>query len=176
MNCHAPPLRTCWSAFALCLAALLVPCTGAATPGEVPVGARLQRLELRGLNGPSASLKAYAGKPLLINLWASWCGPCREEMGSLDRLDQKEKSRRFAIIGISTDTREGAARAYLGDARSTLHHYIDANLKAENMFGADRLPLTVLVDGKGKVLAKHYGAWDWDQPLAQRWIGDALRR
>ena len=69
----------------LCCSALFIPAL--ATPnGEVRVGETLREATLRGLNGPSRKLSAFRGKPLIINVWASWCGPCRQEMASLERL------------------------------------------------------------------------------------------
>lgn len=162
---------------ALCMAAALgiVGAAQAKTPGEVEQGAVLREATLRGLNGPSRQLSHYHGKPLLINVWASWCGPCRAEMGSLERLAWHSQSKDFTVIGISTDDSEAAAKAYLRSANATLNHYIDRALELENMLGANRLPLTILVDAKGKVLGKYYGAREWDSPEAQRWIADLLR-
>ena len=144
------------------------------TANEVGVGATLREAGMHGLNGPDRLLSQYRGKPLLINVWASWCGPCRLEMGSLERLAWQDQSRSFAVIGISTDDSEAAAKAYLRSANATLNHYIDRALEMENMLGANRLPLTVLVDAKGRVLGKYYGARDWDSPAAQKWIAGLI--
>jgi len=148
--------------------------SGAATPAQV--GEQLHDLQLRGLNGPARALFSYRGKPLLINVWASWCGPCRQEMGSLEQLAWREQGQHFNVIGISTDDSEAAAKAWLRDANATINQYIDTALQAENMLGADRLPLTVLVDGKGRVLGKYYGALDWNGAQAARWIDARLRQ
>lgn len=148
--------------------------TWAATPGEVPVGATLREAPLRGLNGPDRTLSQYRGKPLLINVWASWCGPCRQEMGSLERLAWSAQGKDFTVIGISTDDSEAAAKRYLQQANATLNHYIDRALELENMLGAERLPLTVLVDGRGQVLGKFYGAREWDNAESARWIASRL--
>jgi thiol-disulfide isomerase/thioredoxin len=147
----------------------------AKTPGEVAVGGTLPEAMMRGLNGPNRALSAYRGKPLLINVWASWCGPCRSEMGSLERLAWQDQGKRFVMIGISTDDSEPAAKAYLRSSNATINHYIDRALELENMLGADRLPLTVLVDAKGRVLGKYTGAREWDSPQAQQWINGLLR-
>ena len=146
----------------------------ARTPGEVQKGEPLREATMRGLNGPDRALSQYRGKPLLINVWASWCGPCRMEMGSLERLTWADQGKRFAVIGISTDDSESAAKAYLRSANATINHYIDRALELENMLGAERLPLTILVDAKGRVLDKHYGAREWDSAEASKWIDAAL--
>ena len=146
----------------------------AATPGMVEPGAVLREARMHGLNGPDRALSQYRGKPLLINVWASWCGPCRQEMGSLERLAWRDQGKRFTVIGISTDDSEAAAKRYLQQANATLNHYLDHALELENMLGAERLPLTLLVDARGKVLGKFYGARDWDNADAARWIDSRL--
>ena len=146
----------------------------AKTQGEVEPGATLHEAKMHGLNGPDRLLSEYRGKPLLINVWASWCGPCRMEMGSLERLAWREEGKRFTVIGISTDDSEPAAKRYLQQANATLNHYIDHALELENMLGAERLPLTILVDANGRVLAKYSGAREWDDAESARWIGSRL--
>jgi thiol-disulfide isomerase/thioredoxin len=147
----------------------------AKTPGEVEQGSVLREARMHGLNGPDRRLSEYRGKPLLINVWASWCGPCRAEMGSLERLAWKDQGKRFTVIGISTDDSEAAAKRYLQVANATLNHYLDHALELENMLGAERLPLTLLVDAQGKVLGKFYGAREWDNADAGRWIDSRLQ-
>jgi thiol-disulfide isomerase/thioredoxin len=156
------------------LASLFLPGVSLATPGEVQVGATLREAAMHGLNGPDRMLSQYRGKPLLINVWASWCGPCRQEMGSLERLAWQDQGKRFAMIGISTDDSEPAAKRYLQSANATLNHYMDRALELENMLGAERLPLTLLVDANGRVLGKYYGARDWDSADAAKWLNSRL--
>lgn len=117
---------------------------------------------MQGLLGPSRKLSDFKGKPLVINVWASWCGPCRQEMGSLERLHRRGDSKAFKVIGISTDDYRERANAFLHGSDVSFSNFIDSQLMLENMLGADRLPLTVLVDAQGRVLAKIYGAREWD--------------
>jgi thiol-disulfide isomerase/thioredoxin len=175
--CSAPmQINRKWRIAAVLAAAWLVLCTlaQAATPGEVPVGGVLREAQMHGLNGPDRRLSQYRGKPLLINVWASWCGPCRMEMGSLERLAWNDQGKRFAVIGISTDDSEVAAKRYLQSANATLNHYLDHALELEHMLGADRLPLTLLVDGNGRVLGKYSGAREWDNAESARWLNSRL--
>ena len=136
----------------------------AKTPGEVEIGGTLREATMQGLNGPARKLSEFRGKPLIINVWASWCGPCRQEMGSLERLAWRDEATRFAVIGISTDDYPDKAKAFLRQTNASFNHFIDSRLLLENMLGADRLPLTVLVDAQGRVLEKVYGAREWDSP------------
>ena len=145
-----------------------------ATQGEVPVGGTLRDASMRGLTGPARKLSAFRGKPLIINVWASWCGPCRAEMGSLQQLSQRAGAQAFQLIGISTDDYEDKAQAFLKTARTSFAHFIDHELELENMLGADRLPLTLLVDARGKVLGKYYGAADWNSTQALALVAKAF--
>jgi thiol-disulfide isomerase/thioredoxin len=154
-----------WPAFAwalLCLGLVVSPLASARTPGEVPIGGVLREATLQGLNGPSRRLAEYRGRPLVINVWASWCGPCIEEMASLERLAWREDRIPFAVIGISTDDYPDRALAFLNRSNATIRHFIDHALQMENMLGASKIPLTVLVDADGRVLDKIYGARQWD--------------
>jgi thiol-disulfide isomerase/thioredoxin len=146
----------------------------AATPGEVQVGEALPEATMRGLNGPSRNLSEFRGRPLIINVWASWCGPCRSEMGSLERLAWMNPGASFNVIGISTDDYIDKAKGALEASNATITHFIDSNLKLENMLGASQIPLTVLVDADGRVLKKVYGAKAWDSPQALQLIADTF--
>ncbi|MBT3068380.1 TlpA family protein disulfide reductase [Rhodoferax sp. U11-2br] len=147
----------------------------AATPGEVPVGSVLREASLRGLNGPNRQLSAFRGRPLIINVWASWCPPCIAEMDSLERLAWSDTGQQFLVIGISTDDYPQAAKGFLRKSQATLNHFIDERLILENMLGANRLPLTVLVDAKGRVLHKVVGARDWNSPESVKLITQTFR-
>ncbi len=89
------------------------PVVDAAPPEEVAIGQPLRDATMRGLNGPVRKLSEFRGRPLLINVWASWCGPCRAEMASLERLAWLDDTRYFTIIGISTDDYVDKAQAAL---------------------------------------------------------------
>jgi thiol-disulfide isomerase/thioredoxin len=162
------------SALLLC-ALWALPIAVAGTPGEVEVGDVLREATMQGLNGPARKLSEFRGKPLLINVWASWCGPCREEMKSLERLAWLDVAANFNVIGISTDDYADQARALLKITNSTISQFIDSHLVMENMLGASQLPLTVFVDSHGRVIRRIYGARQWDSPEALKIIGDAFR-
>jgi thiol-disulfide isomerase/thioredoxin len=133
-------------------------------PGEVDEGGVLRDAPLYGFAGDYRKLSELRGKPLIINVWASWCGPCRAEMGSLERLSRRFGGKQFNIIGISTDDHVNKAAAFLTQARVTFDNYHDRNLLLESMLGANTIPLTVLVDAKGRVLKKIRGSKEWDSP------------
>ena len=146
------------------LASALSTTAFAVTPGEVEIGGYLRAATLDGLNGKTNTLANFKGKPLLINVWASWCGPCRLEMASLERLAQRYNGKEFNVIGVSTDDYRNRATAFIEQTKITFNNYLDSKLFLENMLGANTIPLTILVDADGRVLVKARGVYDWDSP------------
>jgi thiol-disulfide isomerase/thioredoxin len=134
------------------------------TPGEVRVGSYLRQATLNGLNGKTKKLADFNGKPLIINIWASWCGPCRAEMASLERLAQRYNGKEFNVIGISTDDYRNKAETFIRQTEITFQNFLDSKLLLENMLGANTIPLTILVSANGRVLKKVRGAYEWDSP------------
>jgi len=154
------------------VALIVVPsATSADTPGEVKEGQLLRDGILYDFVGDYSRLSEWKGKPLIINVWASWCGPCRAEMGSLDRLASNYSTDKFNVIGISTDDYSRKAIAFLLKSGVKFDNFIDRKLAWENMLGANRLPLTLLIDAEGRVLKKIYGSREWDSSDALKFIG-----
>ena len=156
------------------LASTLSTTAFAGTPGEVKIGGYLREATLNGFNGKTNKFSDFKGKPLLINVWASWCGPCRAEMGSLERLAQRYNGKEFNVIGISTDDYSNRAEAFIEQTKITFDNYLDSKLLLENMLGANTIPLTILVDADGRVLAKARGAYEWDNAVTIDEIGKAF--
>lgn len=150
---------------------LISTCTFARTPGEVMVGSVLRDATLQGFGGDTLRLSELRGKPLIINVWASWCGPCQAEMGSLERLSKRYSGKQFNLIGISTDDDTNAAFYFLMRLGVTFNNYADKKLMMENMLGANTIPLTLLIDANGKVLKKVRGFKEWDSPETVEMIG-----
>jgi thiol-disulfide isomerase/thioredoxin len=147
----------------------------ARTSDEVEKGSYLREAMLNGLNTGNKSLAEYKGKPLIINVWASWCGPCRAEMGSLEHLAQQYNGKQFNIIGISTDDCRDKAADFIEQTKLTFASYIDHNLMMEHMLGATTIPLTVLVGADGRVLTKVRGSREWDSPEMMKAIGQIFQ-
>lgn len=158
----------------LLVISLLLPALAyAGTPGEVQPGQPLREAALHSLTGKDKHFFDYRGKPLIINMWASWCGPCRAEMGSLNRLAERYK-KQFTVIGISTDDDTLAAKHFIKQSKLTFENFIDSNVLLENMLGADTIPLTILIDAQGRVLEKARGAYEWDSPETVDAIGQVF--
>ncbi|ADI28816.1 TlpA family protein disulfide reductase [Methylotenera versatilis] len=144
------------------------------TPGEVTIGSYLPIVTLNGFSGNTKKLSSYRGKPLIINVWASWCGPCREEISSLERLSRRFGGKQINVIGISTDDDASAAAAFIKDSKLTFTNYLDSHVQLENLLGANTIPLTILVDERGRVVEKVRGFQEWDNPETIKLINQKL--
>lgn len=158
----------------LLLSALFTPAF-AATPGEVNIGGYLREATLDGLNGKTRQFSDFKGKPLIINVWASWCGPCRAEMASLERLANRYNGNELSVIGISLDDYRNAAEAFIKETKITFENFLDHKLFLEYMLGANTIPMTILVNSEGQVLLKARGAYEWDDPKIIDAIAEAFQ-
>ncbi len=168
------------SAFVCGLTFLALSATAVAQTGPPPVavGQVLPDAVMAGLNGPQRALSSYRGRLLVINVWASWCSPCRQEAASLERLSWSEAGGRYTVIGISTDDDRNAALQWLRRSNATISHYIDTGPRwtLEHMLGASSIPVTVLVDAEGRVVARIMGARDWSSAESIRLLERAFAR
>jgi thiol-disulfide isomerase/thioredoxin len=123
------------------------------------------------------SLAQWEGRVVLVNLWASWCAPCRKEMPALAELQQRLGSEDFEVVAISLD-RQGAevARPFLDDVGAeALKLYLDPSTDVLAQFKAVGLPASILIDRSGFELGRMFGPADWASPEALRLIETAIR-
>jgi thiol-disulfide isomerase/thioredoxin len=137
----------------------------------------LPRVTFRDAAGRERTLIDWHGKVVLLNLWATWCLPCRKEMAALDRLQGALGSDAFEVLAVCVD-RAGlpGARKFLaenGVARLAL--YADATQRLASSLGAAGLPATLLIDGEGREIGRLLGPAEWDGPDAKRLIQAALK-
>lgn len=123
------------------------------------------KFSISSLDGHELTLDDYRGKYLLVNFWATWCGPCKVEMPSLESLYQKFKNQNFAMIAVSNDI-FGAqvVEPYIQSQNYTFPVGLDPKLKASNDFGVISLPTTFLIDPQGKIIGVLNGAENWAAP------------
>ena len=126
--------------------------------------------------GKPRMLKEWQGQVVLVNLWASWCGPCRKEMPSLEALQRRFGSSDFEVVAISVD-RGGVkvAQKFLEETQSgLLRLYVDPTAKAIETLRALGLPASVLIDRQGREIGRLLGPADWSSPEALRLINVAI--
>ena len=113
---------------------------------------------LKDANGQSVSLADYKGKVVLLNFWATWCGPCKIEIPWFVEFEQKYKDRGFAVLGVSMDE-EGweIVKPYIDKNKVNYRVLIGNDSVASSYGGVDSLPTTYLIDSTGKIASTHIG-------------------
>jgi thiol-disulfide isomerase/thioredoxin len=112
----------------------------------------------------SLSIEDFQGKIVLLNVWATWCAPCRKEMPTLDRLSQELGGPEFQIVPLSIDRAgvEAVRRFYAKTGISGLGVYVDKADAATRALKLDGLPTTLLIDRNGQELGRITGPAEWD--------------
>jgi thiol-disulfide isomerase/thioredoxin len=126
--------------------------------------------------GRTRSLADFRGRPVLLNLWATWCVPCRQEMPALDRLQAKFAKSGLLVLPLSIDRRGApAVRKFYRDlGLAALAVYVDRSGEAAGDLGAAGVPTTLLVDRDGREIGRKLGPAEWDSPPITALIRDRL--
>lgn len=130
-------------------------------------------------DGTPIAIADFAGKVILLNLWATWCVPCRVEMPALDRLQQQLGGEDFAVVAVSLDASEASRpRGFLDEIGIGLELYVDPRLglldDIRRIGAMGGLPTTILIDATGCQLGILEGPAEWDSPAAVRLITAAI--
>lgn len=127
-------------------------------------------------DGKPKSLAGFSGKIVLLNIWATWCVPCREEMPALDRLETKLGGKDFEVVAINIDKGgPDKAASFLAETGAThLQLYTDPSGKLFSTLKAVGMPTTLIIDRNGKEIARLIGPADWASPEAVAVIEAAL--
>jgi peroxiredoxin len=139
--------------------------------GVVKPGEPAPNFQLRDMNGQIVSLSDLRGKVVLLNFWATWCGPCRVEMPAMERLYRTYARKDFEILAVSTDAQGVAVtRPFQQENQLTFPILHDADFRVGLSYGARTLPMTFMVDRQGIVRQHIFGARDWEAPEAHQLI------
>lgn len=137
----------------------------------VKLGYPAPNFQLRDLNGHPVALADFRGKVVLLNFWATWCGPCRVEMPVMEQLYQLFPRKDFEILAVSTDTQGVAVtRPFQQENHLTFPLLHDADYRVGLMYGARALPMTFMVDRQGVIRHQIFGARDWAAPEARQLV------
>ena len=112
---------------------------------------------LRTMSGPNMRLAEQRGRVVMVNFWATWCGPCRQEMPQLDRLYQKYKASGFVLLGVNVDDDTRKAADVAGKLGVSFPVLLDTDKAVSKLYDLSTMPSTVLIDRDGKVRYVHRG-------------------
>ena len=163
----------------LVLSGLLLGLAGASgVAQEMPLpawtGGSTPSLALKGPDGNLHDLADYRGKVLLVNFWATWCAPCREELSSLERLRDALRGRPFEALAVNVAEGESRVRRFLTDVPLRLPILLDQDGHAQRAWGVRGLPATFLLDPEGAIRYWYLGELDWAQPKILRTVESLL--
>lgn len=137
-----------------------------------PAPEALPKVSFVDSEGKERSLDDWKGKVVLLNLWATWCVPCRKEMPGLDRLQTELKSDKFEVIAVSIDrTGTAGAKKFLDQIKvQNIAVLADPTVRMATTLRAAGLPATILIDAEGREIGRLLGEAEWDSPEAKALI------
>ncbi|MEW6116437.1 MAG: TlpA disulfide reductase family protein [Nitrospirota bacterium] len=145
-----------FAAFILCSASFV----SAANPGS-PAPA----FTLTDISGKKISLSELKGKVVLLNFWATWCGPCKAEMPALNRLYIELKDKGFVILAVSLDTAEKPVKSFIAEKKLAFPVLMDSDKELSfDLYAVMGLPTTFIIDKKGIIVERILGDREWDAP------------
>ena len=130
---------------------------------------------LKSLDGSNLRLEEYRGQVVLINFWASWCGPCRQEMPLLDRLHQRYEDTGFAVLGVNVEGEVGPARDIVDKTKVSFPVLIDTGQQVSERYNLEAMPSTIVVDRDGVVRYIHRGYKPGDESKYVQVVKELIR-
>ena len=165
-------ISTSWRGMLLiCVLAVAMPTLAGASsvPGPAP------NFTLKSLGGKNLKLSEMTGNVVLINFWASWCGPCREEMPLLNDLHNKYQPLGFTVLGINVEEQVDSARGFLKNFPVDFPILLDSSNQVSKLYEVIAMPTTVVVDRDGKMRYLHKGYKPGDEKKYRDMVKKLIR-
>ena len=140
----------------LVVTAALLFCTPILAAGNLQ-GAAAPDFALGGLSGPNMRLSEHRGEVVMLNFWATWCGPCRQEMPLLEGIYERYREAGFTVIGVNLDGESDRARRMAEDLGVSFPLLFDEDKSVSKLYGIRAMPVTFLIDRDGMVRHVHQG-------------------
>lgn len=130
---------------------------------------------LKSMSGENVKLSELQGNVVMINFWATWCGPCRQEMPLLDEFYKKYKKLGFVLLGVNVEEDSSKAAGYLKEVPVTFPILYDNTNKVSELYDVDAMPTTVLVDRGGNLRFVHRGYKPGDEQQYKKLMKQLMR-
>ena len=157
------------------LGAALAVAAGLAPAAVAPAGVAPD-FTLRSVDGPNLRLQEQRGRVVLVNFWATWCGPCRQEMPHLNRLYEKYRSSGFVLLGVNVDDDQRNAVGVASKLGLTFPVLLDTDKKVSQLYDLSAMPATVLIDKDGRVKYLHRGYQSGYEDTYDKQIREMLKQ
>jgi peroxiredoxin len=145
---------------------------------EKPVleGNTVPDFTLKDLAGKDVTLSSLRGKVVLLNFWATWCPPCREEIPSMMRLNQAMTGKPFQMLAVSEDAGgKDAVEGFFKESGASLPALLDSNQTVGGRYGLTGVPETFVIGKNGVILKKVVGAMNWGDPAVIGFLENAMK-
>jgi peroxiredoxin len=128
----------------------------------VAAGKLAANFKLKDLKGDEISLASLRGKVVFLNIWATWCAPCREEMPSIESLYNDFKANKdFVVLAVSQDTDGGSVRPFVEQNHIRFTVLLDPRNEVGERYDVNGIPETFIIGRDGRIVAHHVGPYDW---------------
>lgn len=149
--------------------------TSAPASGGTAVGSPMPAYQAQTFDGKSFDLATERGEVVLLNLWATWCPPCRGEIPDLQKMHDRYSGQGFKVIGVSLDdSGTDTVKKFVADHKMTYPVLLDPEGKLANIFQTSVVPTSVLIDRYGKIVWKQFGQIDPNDAEMQKALTTAL--
>jgi peroxiredoxin len=143
---------------------------------SLSVGARAPEIGLRDFNGQNVRMADLRGKVVIVDFWASWCAPCREELPVLNRLYSRYREQGLVVVGVSVDRTERNARGFLRRTPVDFRVVHDSAHAVAGRYNPPTMPSSYIVDRRGVIRHIHEGFRSGDAAVIEREVRALLRR
>jgi peroxiredoxin len=156
-------VNAAWARVLVFVAAFAVMACAAAGPALTPwSGGSTPPLNLKDVDGGAHDLARYKGRVVLVNFWATWCEPCRQEMPSIQKLRERFRGKPFDVLAINVDEPDARVRRFLEETRLDLPVLMDVNKTVTRGWGVRVMPTTFIVGPDGRIRYRLLGDIDWN--------------
>jgi peroxiredoxin len=154
---------------------VMLACAASMDSGAVATSRAAPDFTLRSMDGPNLRLQEQRGRVVLVNFWATWCGPCRQEMPHMNRLYEKYRASGFVLLGVNVDEDPKNAASVAAKLGVRFPVLLDTDKKVSKLYELATMPSTVIIDRDGRVRYVHRGYLDGAELTYEKQIRELLK-